>query len=192
VTLRMDANQGYGHAKRACQIVARLVDAGADLVEQPSVGLQFMAEVTARSTVPVIADESCWDIADALEVVRLRAADRISIYLAKAGGFVGARAVAAVAEAQHIPCDVNGSLESAIGNAANIHFALASTAVSGSCVIPVSAPAGQHPYKVAGRYYEDDVVGEAFAVRDGSLLPLNRPGLGIEIDVTKLARYRCA
>jgi muconate cycloisomerase len=192
VTLRLDANQGYGHAKRACQIVARLVDAGADLVEQPSVGLSFMAEVTARSTVPVIADESCWDVADALEVVRKRAADRISIYLAKAGGFVGARAVAAVAEAQRMPCDVNGSLESAIGNAANIHFALASTAVSGSSVIPISAPAGHHPYKVAGRYYEDDVVGEAFAVRDGALLPLDRPGLGIEIDVTKLARYRCA
>jgi L-alanine-DL-glutamate epimerase-like enolase superfamily enzyme len=192
VTLRLDANQGYGHAKQACQIVARLVDAGADLVEQPSVGLPYMAEVTAHSTVPVIADESCWDVADALEIVRQRAADRISIYLAKAGGFVGARAVAAVAEAQRMPCDVNGSLESAIGNAANIHFALASTAVSGSSVIPISAPAGQHPYKVAGRYYEDDVVGEAFAVRDGALLPLDRPGLGIEIDLNKLARYRCA
>jgi len=192
VVLRLDANQGYGHAKRACQIVSKLVDAGVDLVEQPAVGLAFMAEVTARASVPVIADESCWDVADALEVVRQRAADCLSIYLAKAGGFVGARAVAAVAEAQRMPCDVNGSLESAIGNAANLHFALASAAVSGSSVIPISAPAGKHPYKVAGRYYEDDVINEPFMIRDGAILPLNRPGLGIEVDEGRLAKYRCA
>jgi muconate cycloisomerase len=191
VTLRLDANQGYGHAKRAAQVVARLAEAGVDLVEQPAAGLTFLAEVTAGATVPIIADESCWDVSDALEVVRHRAADCLSIYLAKAGGFVGARAVAAVAEAQRMACDVNGSIESAIGNAANTHFVLAHSAVSLASVIPVSAPAGTHPYRVAGRYYEDDVISEAFAVRDGAILPLNRPGLGIEVDEARLAKYRC-
>jgi len=71
-------------------MVDRLTDAGVDLVEQPATGLAFLAEVTASARVPIIADESCWDVADALEVVRYRAADCISIYLAKAGGFVGA------------------------------------------------------------------------------------------------------
>ena len=191
VTLRLDANQGYGHAKRASQVVARLADAGVDLVEQPAAGLAFLAEVTAGASVPIIADESCWDVSDALEVVRHRAADCLSIYLAKAGGFVGARGVAAVAEAQRMACDVNGSIESAIGNAANTHFVLAHSAVSLASVIPISAPAGAHPYTVAGRYYEDDVISEAFAVRDGAILPLNRPGLGIEVDEARLAKYRC-
>jgi muconate cycloisomerase len=191
VTLRLDANQGYGHAKHAAAVVGRLVDAGVDLVEQPTTGLVFLGEVTARSAVPIIADESCWDVNDALEIVQRRAADCLSIYLAKAGGFVGARAVAAVAEAQRMPCDINGSIESAIGNAANTHFALAHAAVSLASVIPISAPAGTHPYAVAGRYYEDDVITEAFAVRAGCILPLDRPGLGIEIDEARLARYRC-
>jgi L-alanine-DL-glutamate epimerase-like enolase superfamily enzyme len=191
VTLRVDANQGYGHAKPATRMVARLAEAGADLVEQPAAGLAFLAEVTAKSTIPIIADESCWDVNDALEVVRHRAADCISLYLAKAGGFVGARAVAAVAEAQHMPCDMNGSIESAIGNAANTHFALAHAAVCMASVIPISAPTGAHPYAVAGRYYEDDVISEPFPVRDGAILPLDRPGLGIEIDEARLARYRC-
>jgi muconate cycloisomerase len=190
VTLRLDANQGYGHAKQASQIVDRLTDAGVDLVEQPAAGLAFLAEVTAKARVPIIADESCWDVSDALEVVRHRAADCLSIYLAKAGGFVGARAVAAVAEAQRMACDINGSIESAIGNAANTHFVLAHSAVSLASVIPISAPSGSHPYAVAGRYYEDDVISEAFAVRDGAILPLNRPGLGIEVDESRLARYR--
>jgi L-alanine-DL-glutamate epimerase-like enolase superfamily enzyme len=191
VTLRVDANQGYGHAKRARLVVEGLVEAGADLVEQPTVGLAYLAEVTAHAKVPIIADESCWDIADALEVVQRRAADCLSIYLAKAGGFGGARAVAAVAEAQRMPCDVNGSIESAIGNAANMHFALAQPAVSLSCVIPISAPSGAHPYAVAGRYFEDDVASEAFEVKEGAILPLNRPGLGIDVDESCLARYRC-
>jgi len=190
VTLRLDANQGYGHAKSAGRMVARLADAGVDLIEQPSTGCAFMAEVTAGAAVPIIADETCWDVNDALEVTRQRSADCISIYLAKAGGFVGARAVAAVAEAQLMACDINGSIESAIGNAANTHFVLAQPAVTLASVIPISAPAGAHPYAVAGRYYEDDVISEPFAVRDGAILPLDRPGLGIEVDEARLARYR--
>lgn len=190
VTLRLDANQGYGHAKNAARVVARLADVGVDLVEQPAAGLAYMAEVTAGARVPIIADESCWDANDALDLVRVRGADCISIYLAKAGGFVGARAVAAIAEARHVACDVNGSIESAIGNAANVHFALAHAAVSLASVIPISAPSGRHPYAVAGRYYEDDVIREPFAVDGGALLPLDAPGLGIEVDEAKLARFR--
>jgi muconate cycloisomerase len=191
ITLRIDANQGYGHAKQARQVVAQLVDAGVDFIEQPAAGLAFLAEVTAASPVPIIADESCWCANDAIDVVRQRAADCLSIYLAKAGGFVGARAVAAIAEAQRMPCDINGSIESAIGNAANIHFALAQPAVSMASVIPISAPAGAHPCKIAGRYYEDDVVGAAFEIKDGALLPLGGPGLGIDVDEARLARFRC-
>jgi muconate cycloisomerase len=191
VTLRVDANQGYGHAKQARQIVMRLADAGVDLIEQPAVGLAYLAEVTLASPVPIIADESCWDANDALDVVRQRAADCLSIYLAKAGGFVGARAVSAIAEAQHMACDINGSIESAIGNAANTHFALSQAAVSLASVIPISAPAGAHPCAIAGRYYEDDVISEPFAIRNGAILPLNRPGLGIEVDEVRLAKFRC-
>lgn len=190
VTLRLDANQGYGHAKSAQRIVARLADAGVNLVEQPTMGCAYMAEVTATASVPIIADETCWDANDALEVVRHRSADCISVYLAKAGGFVGARAVAAVAEAQLMACDINGSIESAIGNAANTHFVLAQPAVTLASVIPISAPSGAHPYAVAGRYYEDDVISEPFPVRGGAILPLDRPGLGIEVDEARLAKYR--
>ena len=190
VTLRLDANQGYGHARSAARIVARLAEAGADMVEQPAEGLVYLAEVTASSSIPIIADESCWDVNDALELARTRGADCISIYLAKAGGFVGARAVAAVAEAQRIACDLNGSIESAIGNAANVQFALAQPCTTLASVIPISAPTGTHPYAVAGRYYEDDVITEPFAVRDGAILPLDRPGLGIEVDEARLAKYR--
>lgn len=192
ITLRLDANQGYGHAKTAVAAVRRLVDAGVDLVEQPTTGLRYMAEVTAASPVPIIADETCWDINDAIDVSAARGADCLSIYLAKAGGFVGAGSVARLAAAHLMRCDVNGSIESAIGTAANVHFALAHPAVDLGAVIAISAPAGRHPCQVAGRYYEDDVLAEPMAVKDGAILPLDAPGLGIVIDEAKLARFRCA
>ncbi|CAN7388577.1 hypothetical protein LJR225_002447 [Phenylobacterium sp. LjRoot225] len=191
INLRLDANQGYREPKTAVRVVAELAQAGADCVEQPTVGLRAMAEVTGSTFLPVIADESCWDVHDALDVWSARGADGLSIYLAKAGGFVGARKVAAVAEAGNLPCDVNGSIESAVGNAANIHFALASPAVTLASVIPISAPAGAHPYKIGGAYFLDDICAEPFAVQDGALLPLEAPGLGVTVDEAKLERLRC-
>ena len=103
---------------------------------------------------------------------------------------MGARGVAAVAEAQPIACDLNGSIESAIGNAANTHFALAHAAVTLASVIPISAPAGAHPYAVAGRYYEDDVSASRSPYATERSCH-STSGLGIEIDETRLARYRC-
>ncbi|HWU64162.1 MAG TPA: enolase C-terminal domain-like protein [Ensifer sp.] len=191
VQLRLDANQGYRDGKNASVIVQRLKDAGATAVEQPGANLAAMVEVTRNATIPVMADESCWDIVDAIDLAAVRGADWISIYLAKSGGILGARKVGVFAEALNMRCDVNGSIESAIGNAANLHFALATPSVQLPCVIPVSAPAGTHPYRIGGNYYEDDVVMTPFEVRDGAMLPIDRPGLGIEIDEDKLNRYRC-
>jgi len=190
ILIRLDANQGYREPKAAIRAIRRLEQAGIDLVEQPVQGHAEMARVARAVDVPIMADESCWDAREAMELIAAEAADSISIYLAKAGGIAGARRVAAVAEAAGYRCDVNGSIESAIGNAANLHFALATAAVDLPSVIPITAPSGAHPFRVAGRYYEDDIVAEAFPVADGALLPLNRPGLGIEVDETRLARYR--
>src|SRR5260221_9175898 len=112
--LRLDANQGYGDAKTAIEVLRRLDDVGLDYIEQPAIGHIEMAEVRAAVQPRVVIDEGCWDAAEALDVVRVRAADCISIYLAKAGGITGARRVAAVSEAAGLRCDVNGSIESGL------------------------------------------------------------------------------
>ncbi len=190
IMLRLDINQGYRDVKMAIQVLDALADAGLDYVEQPAIGFHDMSVVTANVTPRVIADETCWNGADALELIETRAADCISIYLAKAGGIAPARQVAAIAQAAGIDCDVNGSIESAVGNAANLHVALAMPSVTLPCVIPVSAPAGRHPCDVGGNYYSDDVIAAPFGYQEGRLLPLDGPGLGIEIDEAKLERFR--
>lgn len=187
--LRLDVNQGYRQLKTAFEVAEQLAQCRIDYVEQPVAGLADMARVTERSAVKIIADESCWSPRDALDLVAARAADAISVYVAKAGGIQRAREVAAIAEAAGLPCDVNGSIESAIGNAANLAFALTSRAVSIPAVIPISAPAGTHPCKIGGHYFEDDIVTRPFGFADGALLPLDAPGLGIEVDEARLRKY---
>jgi L-alanine-DL-glutamate epimerase-like enolase superfamily enzyme len=190
-TLRLDANQGYAgrSVKDAIHAVFTLQEAGADLVEQPTEGLRQMAQVTSAVHISIIADESCWQPEDVIDVAEQGAADVISIYLAKAGGISRAKRVATIAEAFGLPCDVNGSLESGIGNAANVHFAVSSPSVTLACVIPVSAPKGANSTQAAGRYYLDDLVADEFRFAGGILYPPEAPGL-VTVDEEKLNAYR--
>ncbi|ABG05952.1 Muconate cycloisomerase [Rubrobacter xylanophilus DSM 9941] len=189
--LRVDANQGYRRlgVKDAIRAVRNLEDAGADCVEQPTEGLPGMAAVTEAVDATIIADESAWQPQDVVELANNGAADAISVYVAKAGGLLRAKGVATVAGVFGLPCDVNGSLESGVGNAANVHLATACPAISLPSVIPVTSPAGG-PHRTAGRYYADDVVTEPFVYRDGFLHAPGGPGLGIELDEEKLEAYR--
>jgi L-alanine-DL-glutamate epimerase-like enolase superfamily enzyme len=117
-----------------------------------------MAMVAAAVETPIIADESCWDARE----VQKRAADCISIYLAKAGGIAGAGGASRRSRRPlGFPATLHGSIDSGTGSAANLHFAMATPIVELPCVIPISAPAGRHPYKVGGNYYED-IVTESF------------------------------
>jgi L-alanine-DL-glutamate epimerase-like enolase superfamily enzyme len=191
VVLRLDANQGYGTAKSALRTLQCLEDAGASIVEQPVEGLEEMATVTQQARgLTILADESAWTPYDALELVRARAADGISVYVAKAGGLGRARMVASIAEAGGLQCDVNGSLELGVANAASIHLAAASPAMTLASVIPVSAPDGTASTRVAGRYYADDIIRQPFEFDSGELVVPTGPGLGIEVDETKLRQYR--
>ncbi|MBY6120399.1 muconate cycloisomerase [Mameliella alba] len=189
VFLRLDANQGYHSAKNAARILNGISDC-LNMVEQPVRDIDALAELRQLTSVDVIADESCWDAFDALDLVRKGASDAISIYLAKAGGIARARRVAAIAGAAGLPCDVNGSIESAIGTAANMHFALGVPEVSLASVNAISAPAGQASHKVGGYYYTDDVIESAFPVKGGGQRPPDGPGLGLTLDRRKLESFR--
>ena len=193
VFLRLDINKGHRRPKHTLKVLEAMRLNGKDLldmVEQPVEGFDHMAAVTARCSIPTIMDEGCWNCVDAIEAIRRRSTDAISIYLAKAGGLQPAGHIAVIAQKFNMQCDVNGSLESGIGTAANIHFAVAQPAVELPAVISINAPAGQHAYKFGGHFYEDDIIAEALPVKDGCLLPLENPGLGINVDLEKLEKYR--
>lgn len=183
VTLRIDVNQGYGALpiKRAIDSVRELGRAGADLVEQPVEGIAAMAAVRAAVDLPIVADESCWNAADLVEVVSARAADAISVYVAKAGGLGEARRVAQLSDLYGLECDVNGSLESGIGTLASLQLAAVCPAIRLPAVISCPAPAGAEGSRSTGRYYEDDVLEAPIPFEEGSLVVPGGPGLGIAV-----------
>ena len=77
-----------------------------------------------------------------------------------------------------------------MGNAANIHLAASTGVVTYGCVVPVSTPKGKGQGGIAGIYYQDDVITEAFDYADGDIIVSSKPGLGIELDEDKIKHYR--
>jgi muconate cycloisomerase len=190
VNICIDANQGYPTPKTAVKVVKAMEEFNLLYMEQPVEGIDAMAEVARRVDTPIMADESAWTVQDVLEIVQKKAADLISIYTTKPGGMFKAKKVAAVAEAAGLKCNVNGSVETGVGNAANIHLAASTAVVTLGCVVPVSTPKGKGKQGSAGIYYQDDIIQEPFDFADGDVIVSSKPGLGIELDEEKIKHYR--
>jgi muconate cycloisomerase len=151
--------------------------------EQPvaPVDIQWMADVRRSVPVPVMADESCYSLQDAMALARAGAADVLSIYVGKGGGIGPARKIASVAEAAGLTCTVGSNLELGIASAAMAHLAMATPGIG----------AEEFPCDILGPLaYEHDLLQQSLDVRNGSVTAPEKPGLGIEIDEAMLARYR--
>jgi L-alanine-DL-glutamate epimerase-like enolase superfamily enzyme len=188
--IRVDANQGYRTWREAVRALAAMEKYDITFAEQPVEGLHAMAQVSARINVPVMADESAWSAQDVLEIVRLNAAQMLSVYYTKPGGLARAKRLLAVAGAAALPCDINGSAEMGIGVAADLHLAVSSPEIVLPGTIPVTSTAETIVTKVAGRKYLDDLIKTPFRFDKGLLYVPDGPGLGIEVDEAKIAKYR--
>jgi muconate cycloisomerase len=190
VELCVDANQGYSSPGEAIQTIKAMECYGLKYAEQPVEGIRRMAEVARVIDTPVMADESAWTAEDVLDIIERGAADIISIYTTKPGGLYRAMEVAAVAHAAGLPCNVNGSMETGVGNSANIQLAAAAPSVTLSCVVPVSTPAEAQHGQLAGIYYTDDLIKLPLDFVDGVIQVPDAPGMGIDVDEDKIERYR--
>jgi muconate cycloisomerase len=186
----VDANQGWPTPKHAIGVLRKMQEYGIRYAEQPVEGIARMARVAQAVDVPIMADESAWSPQDVFEIARLGAADMISLYTTKPGGLFKAKKVAAVAEAAGLPLNVNGSHETGVGNAANLHLVASTAAVTEAGVFPVTSLRENQPTQMAGKMYLDDIVTRPFEYRDGCLIVPSAPGLGVELDMDKVAEYR--
>ncbi len=188
--LCVDANQGYRTVGEAVRTFRRMERSDLIYFEQPVEGIERLAEVARAIDAPVMADESAWNAHDVIQIAEKRAAQIVSIYTTKPGGLYRAMEVAAVAQAAGIICNVNGSVETGVGNLANLQLAAAAAPVVLSCVVPVSTPAeAQSPGNVAGIYYNDDLIAEPMRFVDGAIDLPSGPGMGIPVDEAKIRQY---
>jgi muconate cycloisomerase len=189
VALCVDANQGYATPADAIRTFRRMACCDLAYFEQPVEGIARLAEVARAIDAPVMADESAWNAHDVIEIIERRAAQIVSVYTTKPGGLFRAMEVAAVARAAGIVCNVNGSVETGIGNRANIVLASVAPAVTLSCVVPVSTPAQAQSGQVAGVYYKDDLIAVPMVFADGAIEVATGAGMGIAVDEAKVRKY---
>jgi L-Ala-D/L-Glu epimerase len=129
VELSLDANGRYSSGS-AVRNVAKLADAGLDIIEQPlpDWDLEGMASIRHRTGIRVMADESIQSPVDALAIVRSGAADIVNIKVLKVGGLLPALKVAHLAEAAGIDVKIGSMPELGVATLAALHLAAASPA----------------------------------------------------------------
>jgi len=192
IALCVDANQGYRTPGEAIRTFRRMEPHDLIYFEQPVEGIARLAEVARAIDEPVMADESAWNAHDVIEIAERRAAQIVSIYTTKPGGLYRAMQVAAVARAAGLVCNVNGSVETGVGNLANLQLAAAAEPVVLSCVVPVSTPAEAQTGAIAGIYYKDDLIAKPMRFADGAIELPDGAGMGIAVNEAKVRRYAVA
>ena len=88
-----------------------------------------MAFVRRAVDTPIEADESCYSVQDAMQIVRHEAADVLNIKLGKAGGLYGAKKIAAIAEAAGLRCVLGTAFGLGLEVAAKLQLASSTMAV---------------------------------------------------------------
>ena len=186
VSLRADANQGYTpkEAIRLCRLAERY-EVGLELLEQPVAAwdLQGMASVRRSVDVPIEADESCFTIHDAMQIVRHEAADVLNIKLGKVGGLYNAKKVAAIAEAAGLRCVLGTAWGLGLEIAAKLHLAASTMTVVDAVEF---TELGLHGNLLAAPH--DALL--ALPLSDGCLPVPHGPGLGVTLDEEKVRLHR--
>lgn len=120
--IRVDANTGWTR-REALRNLPMLEEFGVELIEQPLApdDLDGLAEVSAASRIPVIADESCKVAAD-VELLAGRV-HGVNIKLAKCGSLLEAVRIAGAARKHGMKVMLGCMIESTLGIAAAVQLA---------------------------------------------------------------------
>ena len=148
-------------------------------------GIARLAEVARAIDAPVMAD--AWKCPRWIEIIEKSAAQIVDLY-DLAGRLCSAPWRSPRARGGLV-CNVNGSVETGIGNRANIVLASVAPAVTLSCVVPVSTPAEAQSGQVAGIYYKDDLIAAPMHFADGVIEVPTGAGMGIAVDEAKVRKY---
>ena len=177
VFLSVDANGGYT-VEQAVWAARRFEDLDVALFEQPTRRGDHgtMAEVRRRTGIPVMADESVFTAQDALEVIRRRAADVLSLYPGKHGGARATQAIAQMAEAAGVVCTIGSNLEREVATAAMAHVTVCTPNIEcerfpGDLIGPV--------------YYEQPLSEQPLRYQADRLWVPEGPGLGVRVPAAR-------
>lgn len=174
--LRIDANQGWGTAAYAIEVLQALAPFNIEHCEEPISRYRFMelSTVSAASPIPIMADESCGDEHDAERLIGLKACAMFNIKLGKSSGFYKGKKIAELGAAAGMHMQVGGFMESRLGMTAAAHLALSNDAIH-HC-----------DFDTPLMFTEDPVIGGIKYLEKGVIDVPDVPGLGAVIDESYL------
>jgi muconate cycloisomerase len=176
--IRVDYNQGLDPWD-AIRQVKEVASFAPTFIEQPVKRHQraALAEITRALDTPIMADESVFDPPEAIELVRERFADLVSVKIMKAGGILRAREVATIAEAAGITAYGGTMFEGGIAIAAGLHLVAATPNIA-----------------LGAEFYTStfvmgvEVLASPIRIEAGATIVPDGPGLGITVDEDAVRR----
>jgi L-alanine-DL-glutamate epimerase-like enolase superfamily enzyme len=176
--LRIDPNMGY-EPDVALSLARDLEKYHLEYLEQP---MEFSrigesARLRRMTRTPLGLNESVTTPEITLQILQLGAADVLLPDTYQCGGIVGVRKVAALCEAAKVPCVFHCAHDLGLKTAAMLHV-VAST--------PNFPLANDCTYYGLG----DDIITPLHQIERGFMAVPEGPGLGVNVDEAKVARYR--
>jgi muconate cycloisomerase len=153
-------------------------------MEQPTPDGDYeaIARVRQQVGVPVMADDMCFNLVHARELIRNRACDLISVYPGKNGGIRKSREIVEYAERHGVGCTIGSNLEFDIATAAMGHLIVATP----------NLRVEDWPGDIHGpAYYETRIVNEPLSIVGPVTTITDRPGLGVEVNWKLVSSLRC-
>jgi o-succinylbenzoate synthase len=174
--LRLDANGAWDEAV-AIATIRNLELYEIEMVEQPvpADDIEALGRVRDAVTTSIAADEAVFDYESASAA--LKHADVLVLKLARLGGLSISRYIAKVAASAGIGAVVTTTIDTGIGTAAALQLA-ASLPDDGRAHGLATAP-----------LLIDDLLTQPLTVERGYMKLPNGPGLGVELDETRAAKY---
>jgi O-succinylbenzoate synthase len=174
--LMADANNAY-----TLDDIDRLVqldEFGLMMIEQPLAHDDVVrhAQLQKRLKTPICLDESITGLDQAQDMVALGSGRIVNIKAGRVGGFTPSIAIHDFCESNHVPVWCGGMLESGVGRAYNVAIA--------------SLPNFTLPGDVSpsARYWARDIVSPEWTMDRGMVkVPLERPGIGVDVDADRIA-----
>jgi L-alanine-DL-glutamate epimerase-like enolase superfamily enzyme len=173
VRLRVDCNQGYS-LETAKRIVKELEPLSVEFIEQPVRAEDWdgLRELTAVSSIPIMADEAVKTPEEARRLADGGYADLLNLKLMKCGGIYPAMEIAKICQDRGVKIMVGCMAECQAAIAGGLHFALSQKIVD---------------YADLDSYFS--LLGDptrAVVCSEGTLSPRRGPGLGIDVDLVRL------
>ena len=169
--LVIDANCGWD-VDTAIECVKQLEACRLDLVEQPTPDGDYrgLARLRRETGVKVLADDICFDLIHAKELIEHQACDAISVYPGKNGGISRSIEILDYAQEHGIACSIGSNLEWDIAISAMAHLVVAHP----------NMKVEEFPGDVLGpSYYSERVVSQQVRIEGPMTHTPEGPGLGV-------------